>query len=109
MCSQVCIKVLGEGFVNFASGKDEGKDGKFEGKANSFPSQNKPYEGKFIIQAKHTTNPIASCSDSQFNKLLNEEIPKIKNLNEKGELEHYFILTNRKITWRDRKLRFKKK
>ena len=98
LCSMICIKILGEGFVHFAKGKDGGRDGKFEGKANEFPSKKKPYEGKFIIQAKHITSPIASCSDSQFKNILKTEIPKIRKLSENGELDHYFILTNRKLT-----------
>ena len=98
LCSKICIQILGEGFVNFAKGKDGGRDGKFQGKANEFPSKERPYEGKFIVQAKHTTSPIALCSDSKFNKILEEEIPNIEKLNANGELEHYFILTNRKLT-----------
>ena len=98
LCVDVCTRILGEGFVNFAQGKDGGKDGVFEGKANAFPSEKSPYEGKFIVQAKHTTNPCASCSNSEFDKIVDGEMPKIKKLCDKGELEHYFILTNRKLT-----------
>ena len=99
MCSRICIKILGEGFIHFSAGRDRGRDGKFEGRANSFPSTSKPFEGKIIIQAKHTTNPIASCSiSSGFKNILKKEIPKIKSLHEKGEIDHYFIITNRKLT-----------
>ena len=98
LCSKICIRVLGEGFINFAQGKDEGKDGKFEGKANALPSENEPYRGKFIIQAKHTTNPCRSCSDTQFKGIITKEVPKIENLNKNGELDYYFLLTNRKLT-----------
>ncbi len=98
LSSEICIKILGEGFVNFASGKDGGRDGKFTGRANSLPSEKKPFEGKFVIQAKHIMSSCASCSDSQFKSILKREIPKIKKLYENGELEHYFLLTNRKLT-----------
>lgn len=98
LCSKICIKILGQGFVNFTKGRDGGKDGKFNGKANSLPSEAAPHEGKFIVQAKHTTNGASSCSDSSFYTVLKNEIPRIKELKESGELEHYFILTNRKLS-----------
>ena len=94
LCSKICIRVLGEGFVNFAQGKDGGKDGRFEGKANALSSKNKPYERKFIIQAKHTTNSCGLCSDNQFKKIIKKEIPKVQKLN----TNYYFLLTNRKLT-----------
>lgn len=98
LCSKICIKILGEGFVNFTKGRDGGKDGKFTGRANLLPSESKPYEGKFIVQAKHTTNGVSSCSDSSFDTVLSKEVPRIQKLKDNNELEHYFILTNRKLT-----------
>ena len=98
LCSKICIQVLGEGFVNFAKGRDGGKDGKFEGVANSLPSISEPYRGKFVVQAKHTQNSNSSCSDSQFITIVKKEIPRIAKLKTNGELDHYFILTNRKLT-----------
>ena len=97
LCSRICKIILGEGFINFSEGKDGGRDGKFEGRAMVFPSKTKPYQGKFIIQAKHTTNAVGTCSDGKFSKVLREEIPKIKRLQDNKELEHYFLLTNRKL------------
>ena len=98
LCSRLCLRILGEGFVNFAKGKDGGKDGKFSGKANSLPSTSGPYEGKFIVQAKHTTNGSASCSDSAFDTIIKKEKKRIGQLKNNNELEHYFLLTNRKLT-----------
>ena len=98
LCSKICIRVLGEGFINFAQGRDGGRDGRFEGKANALPSESKPYEGKFIIQAKHTTHPCVSCSDTQFKSVITKEIPKIQRLNKNNELDYYLLLTNRKLT-----------
>ena len=71
----ICKKILGTGTVVFSTGKDGGRDAKFTGKANNFPSEEPPWDGKFIIQAKHTTNPIASCSDSEFQTILKKELP----------------------------------
>jgi len=98
----LCQKILGTGTVSFTKGRDGGRDGRFEGKANNFPSNIKHWEGKFIIQAKHTSNPIASCSDNDFwenkSSIINDEIEKIKKLKLKNEIDYYLLFTNRKET-----------
>src|SRR5262245_28031190 len=92
----ICQRILGTGTVVFATGADGGRDGKFEGVAQSFPSAASPLNGRFIIQAKHTANPVAACSDAEFSRLLDGEHPKITRLIEAGELDHYLVFTNRK-------------
>ncbi|MBP5412350.1 MAG: hypothetical protein J6Y47_03740 [Bacteroidales bacterium] len=94
----ICKKILGEGVIPFAKGRDGGKDGRFTGTANCFPSENDPWKGKIIVQAKHTEKIQASCSDSDFNKTVGEEIEKIKNLKSKDEIDYYLLFTNRKLT-----------
>lgn len=94
----LCQKVLGISTVAFAKGKDGGRDGRFEGKANHYPSDNDTWSGKFIIQSKHTTKIDASCSDSDFETTINKEIPKIKKLKSSGEIDYYLVFTNRKYT-----------
>lgn len=95
----ICIDLLGEGTSKFAEGRDGGRDAKFIGTANKFPSQSSPASGHFIIQAKRASSPTASCSDSEFKtKILDKEIPKIKNLKQNGELDNYILFTNRKKT-----------
>src|SRR3972149_11327699 len=81
----ICERILGTGTITFSDGKDGGRDAKFIGKANSFPSETKPWEGRFVIQAKHTTKPIASCSDSDFNTILKKEVKKVKVLKEENK------------------------
>ena len=54
----------------FSVGTDGGKDARFTGKANKYPSESKQWEGKIIIQAKHTQRPNASCSDSDFQTII---------------------------------------
>lgn len=98
LVNTICQKVLGTGSVSFAEGKDGGKDGKFIGTAQNFPSTASPWNGKFIIQAKHTSNPIASFSDSSFETLINGEIKKIKELKENNQIDNYILFTNRKYT-----------
>jgi hypothetical protein len=82
--------------VIFAPGKDGGRDGTFSGTAQRFPSTKSPFAGKFVIQAKHTASPVASCSDTEFSSIIDGEVPKLIKLVESSELEHYFIFTNRK-------------
>ena len=98
LVNTICQKVLGTGVVTFSKGKDGGRDGRFEGTANNYPSNSENWSGKFIIQAKHTTNPIASCSDSSFETILNKEIERLKKLKNNGEVENYLLFTNRKYT-----------
>lgn len=96
LAAAICYFILGTGTVVFAAGPDGGRDGAFHGTATKFPSAAAPLVGKFIVQAKHTQNPAASCSDSAFNRTLIGEHPKLVKLIEKGELEHYLLFTNRK-------------
>jgi hypothetical protein len=94
----ICNKILGAATIPFAKGKDGGKDGRFMGKANCFPSETNPWDGKIIIQAKHTTKENASCSDSDFYTILQKEIPAIQNLKDNNQLDYYLLFTNRKLT-----------
>lgn len=99
MVVMICNHILGPSTIPFAKGKDGGKDGKFIGRANCIPSETRPWDGKIIIQAKHTGKINASCSDSDFNKRLNDEvIPSIKNLKEEGNIDFYLLFTNCKLT-----------
>lgn len=96
LVAAICCFVLGTGTVVFAAGRDGGRDGAFTGLATKFPSSASPIGGAFIIQAKHTSNPVASCADADFNRTLIGEHPKIIALIGEGELEHYLVFTNRK-------------
>lgn len=95
----VCRQLMGIGITSFAAGPDGGKDAKFEGTATTFPSPINPASGKFIVQAKHTASPVASCSDYDFETtLIDKEIPKVKRQFEESRLTHYLIFTNRRKT-----------
>ncbi|SEN69393.1 hypothetical protein SAMN05444671_2115 [Flavobacterium sp. CF108] len=98
LVNTICQKILGIAVIEFSEGKDGGRDGKFTGTAQNFPSNIDSWKGKFIIQAKFTTNSQASCSDREFEKLIDLEIPKIKKLKENGEVDNYLIFTNRKFS-----------
>ncbi len=92
----VCMKILGTGTIVFAAGKDGGRDGTFDGTAEKFPSAAAPLSGRFVIQSKHNSNPNSSCSDKEFESVVNCEVPKLKALLANDELDHYMIFTNRK-------------
>ena len=92
----LCREVLGTGVISFSKGSDGGKDGKFNGTANNYPDKQHPWMGKFIIQTKHTSKENASCSDREFKKIVQKEIPKVIKLKEKGEIDYYLLFTNRK-------------
>ncbi len=102
LVNTLCQRVLGTGTVRFAKGKDGGRDGRFNGNANNYPSTSKFWNGRFIIQAKHTTDYKASCSDNSFfgnqTSIINKEIFKITELKAKGEIDNYLLFTNRKET-----------
>lgn len=95
----ICSEILGIGTVIFTDGKDGGRDAKFYGKANNFPSKSSPWDGKIVIQAKHTDKINASCSDSPFQTILkNSVIPAINKLKTDKKIEYYLLFTNRKLS-----------
>jgi hypothetical protein len=96
LVNRICVRALGTGVISFAPGKDGGRDGKFEGTANEYPSKAAPASGKFIIQAKWTSSPIASCADPEFQRIAAKEKPRVEELVSNGELDHYLMFTNRR-------------
>ncbi|TAE27623.1 MAG: hypothetical protein EAZ92_09085 [Candidatus Kapaibacterium sp.] len=95
---ELCHDLLGIAAKTFSDGKDGGRDSRFEGTAEKFPSTSNPWSGVFIIQAKHTTKPIASCSDKDFTKEIDSEIETLAQLQPDAPFENYIIFTNRKLT-----------
>lgn len=96
--ASICEEILGVGTIVFATGKDGGRDAKFTGTANNFPSQASPWNGRFIIQAKHTAKAGVSCSDNDFKTILKNEVESVKLLEEDEKLDYYLLFTNRKLT-----------
>jgi len=98
----LCSEELGTGTITFSKGRDGGRDARFEGTANNYPSKVSPWSGKFIVQAKHTSNPIASCSDKDFHgnktSVISKEVKKVKKLRERAEVDNYVLFTNRKMS-----------
>lgn len=100
----VCQRLFGVAVQGFAKGPDGGRDAKFIGTAQSFPSTNSPWSGTTIIQAKHTNGVNRTFSDKEFFSpnsatcTIAEEIPRIKKLKNSGELDQYVIFSNRRLT-----------
>ena len=100
----ICQDVLGLAVMGFAPGPDGGRDARFEGDADEYPSRTSPWSGKTVIQAKHTNGINKSFSESDFFSaesqatIVGEELPKIKKLKDDGELENYMLFANRKLT-----------
>ncbi len=99
----ICIEILGPGVASFCSGKDGSRDARFEGTALHIPSSANAYKGKFIIQAKHTEDPVAKYSDTDFSganesSVISAECPGVKKLVDDGNLDIYFMFSNRKMS-----------
>ncbi len=100
----ICCEILGEGVQGFSKGADGGKDGKFIGTANIYPSRSSSWSGTTIIQAKHTTGINKHFLESDFYSenskscIVDEEIEKIIKLIKNKELDNYMLFANRKLT-----------
>ena len=97
-------RLFGAGLMGFAAGKDGGRDAKFKGTAERYPSKVSPWSGCTIIRAKHTNRLNASFSDptvcnvDKLTGLICKEIPKIKDLYESGEAQNYLLISNRTLS-----------
>ncbi len=100
MTVRIFQELLGIGIKGFATGRDGGRDGIFEGKADKYPSDKLPWKGKFVIQAKHSSVDNSSCADKDFfgnkSSVINKEVSNIKKLKNQGQLDNYIVITNRK-------------
>ncbi|HEX3657084.1 MAG TPA: hypothetical protein VHV55_14820 [Pirellulales bacterium] len=99
----ICAEILGTGVVPFCTGPDGSRDMRFEGTAADLPNAEEPYKGKFIGQAKQTESPVAKFSDTDFSgaaksSVLSKEMAGIKKLVDKGELDHYLLFANRRMS-----------
>lgn len=100
----ICKEILGEGTQGFSSGRDGGRDAKFHGIADLYPSKRSPWEGITIIQAKHTNGIDKSYNDTGFFSATSKtctvakEVKKIVKLIEEKELDSYMLFANRKLS-----------
>ncbi|MDP3114008.1 MAG: hypothetical protein Q8M98_04440 [Candidatus Cloacimonadaceae bacterium] len=93
----LCVEIFGVAVQHFSTGKDGGRDAYYNGFSKLFSK-----EGKHVIQAKHSDNPISSFSDARFfsndKSTIKKEIPKIKSLKDAGRLDFYILFSNRKLS-----------
>lgn len=101
----LCQKLFGISVQGFAKGTDGGRDAKFVGTAETFPSKTAPWIGTIIIQAKHTNGYNKSFSETDFyskkkpeNTVLAKEVIRIKKLVQTKQLDHYILFSNRRLT-----------
>ena len=99
----ICKVWLGAGVQGFAKGPDGGRDAKFVGTAELYPSTASPWSGPVIAQAKHTNGYNKSFGESDFfsatgaNTVIAEETPRIIALRTAGELDFYMLFSNRRL------------
>ncbi len=99
----LCQELLGIAVQGFSKGPDGGRDAKFVGTSNSYPSNSAPWVGTTIIQAKHTNGYNKHFSESDFyslggdSNILSKEIIRIKKLRESKQLDHYMLFSNRRL------------
>ncbi|MDR5610605.1 MULTISPECIES: hypothetical protein [unclassified Arsenophonus] len=99
----LCQEILGIGVQTFTKGPDGGRDAKFEGTCQYYPSTTSPWNGIVIIQAKHTNGYNKHFSEPDFyspsskSSILSKEIIKIKQLKNKNQLDHYMLFSNRRL------------
>jgi hypothetical protein len=96
---EFCCELLGPSVQGYVSGRDGGRDARFNGQARDYPDWN----GVVIVQAKHTEMPNRSFSESDFSgygesSILGKEIPRIRRLVSENELNYYMLFANRRLT-----------
>jgi hypothetical protein len=99
----ICKVLLGAGVQGFAKGPDGGRDARFVGTAQLYPSTASPWSGPVIAQAKHTIGYNKSFGETDFfsptgaNTVIAEETPRIIALRAAGELDFYMLFANRRL------------
>lgn len=97
----LCYRLLGIGTESFSDGVDGGRDSRFHGVADMYPSRALPWSGLTVIQAKHTLSFNKKFSDADFfgnaSSDIYCEIPKIRRMIAEDGLKNYFLFSNRKL------------
>lgn len=84
--------VFGQSVESFEDGNDEGRDASFTGIWND-PHGTEALSGAFVIQSK-----FSSSRGTLTLSGLQQELPKIKNLQERGLCDNYIVMTNQRVT-----------
>jgi hypothetical protein len=99
---QCSRKLFGIGVQSFATGIDGGRDARFDGVAERYPSTASPWSGITVIQAKHTNALNAHFSDSSFGSeaatsVISKELDRVRSLAASEELDNYLLVANRRL------------
>jgi hypothetical protein len=100
----ICQFLFGAGVQGFTAGPDGGRDAKFVGTAELYPSKASPWTGTTIAQAKHTNGYNKAFSELDFysedntGTVLGKELPRIKKLRAANGVDHYILFSNRRLT-----------
>ena len=99
----LCQRLLGISVKGFAKGPDGGRDAKFVGTAELHPSKAAPWAGTVIVQAKHTNGYNRHFGEADFHSakssdtVIGKEVPRIANLRQAKQLDHYMLFANRRL------------
>lgn len=98
----LCYELLGIATQTFSEGPDGGRDSRFDGVAECYPSRREPWKGLTVIQAKHTNSYNSKFRDNEFfgskTSTLGKEVNKIKKLIADDGLTNYLLVSNRKLS-----------
>jgi len=100
----ICRKLMGISVIGFSTGPDGGRDARFHGTAELHPSKAAPWIGKVVIQGKHTNGLNRTFyeadfySESNTNCVIAKELPRIIALRGAGDLDHYMLFANRRLS-----------
>lgn len=102
----ICQRLFGVSVKGFSTGPDGGRDAKFLGTAELWPDQINPWVGTTIIQAKHTLGHNRHFGETDFfnpteknpHSTIGKELPRINKLRAGGELDHYMLVSNRRLS-----------
>lgn len=98
-----CMRELcGIAVQSFSAGPDGGRDAKFHGTCERFPSASEPWRGKTIGQAKHTHALSDHFSNPKFSgksasSVLSGEIARIQKMVARREVDNYLLFSNRRL------------
>ncbi|AOT05988.1 ABC-three component system protein [Arthrobacter sp. U41] len=99
---ELARKLLGEGVQGFTKGRDGGRDARFVGRAERFPSTSSPWSGITIIQAKHDNGLNGHFAEAAFSgatphTVISKEIVRLQNLVAQNDLDNYLLVSNRRL------------
>ncbi|HEY6807114.1 MAG TPA: restriction endonuclease [Pyrinomonadaceae bacterium] len=90
---------IGSGLSIFGGSKDQGRDASFQGVANEYPSNTRPWGGNWIFQCKHRTSRTKTSGELEKALItaLNGELEKIFKKHSL-RCDNYIYITNLNVS-----------